>query len=71
MPYRIMLTRLTAAVTVVALFAAVSVPVSAQAVKTQPAQKVQPTIMQPTQPAQPRNARSTRLAALTAPVAAT
>jgi hypothetical protein len=52
MPYRIMLKRLSAAVAVLTLFAAVSAPVSAQAVKTQPAQKVQPTITQPTQPAQ-------------------
>jgi hypothetical protein len=52
MPHRIMLNCLSAAVAAVALFAAVSVPVSAQAVKTQPAQKVQPTITQPTQPAQ-------------------
>jgi hypothetical protein len=49
MPYRIMLMRLSAALTVVAFLAAVSVPVSAQ-VKTQPAQKIP---VQPAQPAQP------------------
>jgi hypothetical protein len=51
MPHRIMLKRLSAAVAVVALFAAASVPVSAQ-VKNQPAEKMQPVITQPTKPAQ-------------------
>ena len=51
MPYR-MLKRFSAAVTLVALFASVTVPVSAQ-VKNQPADKMQPVITQPTKPAQP------------------
>ncbi len=52
MPHRrIMLRRLSAAVTVVALFTAVLVPVSAQ-VKNQPAEKMPPVITQPTKPAQ-------------------